>query len=171
MPTHHPRQISVETLDCLHFCRDLVWVMNGWLVGTDWVMVGWLSRVIGIENLCTWGIVFTYNYSPYLKWKCYYYFWQYLKFWHALLSILCHMQSSIVCYCLYNIWIVVSQLFISDVEAWLIQIPIFDVKHYIWALILRKVEIVVICQFLLKIIVSHINFCIKSPYKVKLPQW
>ena len=145
--------------------------MNGQWVGTYWAMVGQLSGAIGIESLCTWHIVFTYNYSPYLKWKCYFYFWQYLKFWLVLLSILCHMQSSIVCYCLYNIWIVVSQLFIHDVEAWFIQIPIFEVKHYIWALILLKVEIVVICQFLLKILVSCINFCIKSPHIVKLPQW
>ena len=87
-----------------------------------------------------------------------------------MLSILCHVQSSIVCYCLYSIWIVVSQLFIRDVEAWLIQILIFEVKHCIWALILLKVEIVVICQFLLKILVSHINFHIKSPYIVKLLQ-
>ena len=124
-------------------------------------------RAIGIESLCMWCIVFTYNCSPYLKWKCYFYFWQYLKFW---LVLLCHMQSLIVCYCLYNIWIVVSQLFIHDVEAWFIQIPIFEVKHCIWALILLKGEIVVICQFLLKIPVLCINFCIKSPYIVKLLQ-
>ena len=99
-----------------------------------------------------------------------FYFWQYLKFWLILLSILRHMQTSIVCYCLYNVWIVVSWLFICDVEAWLIQIPIFELKYCIWALILLKVEIVVICQFLLKISVSRINFHIKSPYIVKLPQ-
>jgi len=123
-----------------------------------------------LNPICTWYIVLTYNYSPYLKWKCYFYFWQYLKYWLVLLSILHHMQSSIVCYCLYNIWIVVSQLFLLDVEVWLIQIPIFEVKHCIWALILLQVEIVVICQFLLKILVSHINFSIKSPYIVKLLQ-
>ena len=146
------------------------WVMSGWWAGTYQATVGQLSGVIDMESLCTWHIVFTYNYSPYLKWKCYFYFWKYLKFWLILLSILHYVQSSIVCYCLYNVWIVVSQLFIRDVEAWLIQIPIFEVKHCIWALILLKVEIVVICQFLLKISVSRINFRIKSPYIVKLPQ-
>ena len=144
--------------------------MSGHLVVAYQATVRQLSRVIGIESLCMWHIVITYNYSPYLKWKCYFYFWQYLKFWLVLLSILRHVQSSIVCYCLYNVWIVVSQLFICDVEAWLIQIPIFEVKHCIWALILLKVEIVVICQFILKILVLHINFCIKSPYIVKLLQ-
>ena len=140
-------------------------------LGDEWALGGCLlSGVTGIESLYTWHNVFTYNYSPYLKWKCYFYFWQCLKFWLVLLSILCHMQSSIVCYCLYNVWIVVSWLFICDVEAWLIQIPIFEVKHYIWALILLKVEIVVICQLLLKISVSCINFHIKSPYIVKLLQ-
>ena len=125
-------------------------------VGNEWALIRWQSGnwVIGIESLCMQCIVFTYNYSPYLKWKGNFYFWQYLKFW---LSILCHVQSSIVCYCLYNVWIVVSWLFICDVEAWLIQILIFEVKHCIWALILLKVEIVVICQFLLKISVSHKN--------------
>ena len=159
LPTHHLHQISVETIDCMHFHRDLVQVVSGQGSGNGQV-----------ESLYMWCIVFTYNYSPYWKWKCYFYFWQYLKFWLVLLSILCHVQSSMVCYCLYNVWFVVSWLFIHDVEAWLIQILIVEAKHYIWALILLKVEIVVICQFLLKISVSHINFHIKSPYIVKLPQ-
>jgi hypothetical protein len=47
-----------------------------------------------------------------------------------------------------------------------IQIPIFEVKPCIWALILLKAEIVVICQFLLKILVSCINSRVKSPYTV-----
>ena len=85
-----------------------------------------------------------------------------------LLSILCHVRSSIVCYCLYNVWIVVSRLFLLDDETWLIQIPIFEVKHCIWILILLEVKIVIIFNFLLKILVSHIDSCIKSPYIVKL---
>jgi hypothetical protein len=146
------------------------WAMRGWSLGAYHMMVGRLSGAISIESLCMWCIVFTYNYSPYLKWKYYFYFSHYFKFWLILLSILCNMPSSIVCYCLYHIWIVVSWLFILDVEAWLVQIPIFELKKLcIWALIPLKVEIVVICQFLLRILVLRINSHIKSPYIVKLP--
>jgi len=92
--------------------------------------------------------------------------WAILK---ILTPILRHVQSSIVCYCLFNIWIAVFRLFLLYVEAWLIQIPIFEVKNYIWALILLKAEIVVICQFLFKVLVSHINFRIKSLYITWFP--
>jgi len=37
--------------------------------------------------------------------------------------------SSILCYCLSNIWIAVFQLFLLYVESWLIQILIFEVKE------------------------------------------
>jgi len=92
--------------------------------------------------------------------------WAILK---ILTPILRHVQSSIVCYCLFNVWIAVFRLFLLYVEAWLIQIPIFEVKNHIWALILLKAEIAVICQFLFKVLVSHINFHIKSLYITWFP--
>jgi hypothetical protein len=92
--------------------------------------------------------------------------WAILK---ILTPILRHVQSSIVCYCLFNVWIAVFRLFLLYVEAWLMQIPIFEVKNHIWALILLKAEIAVIGQFLFKVLVSHINFHIKSLYIMWFP--
>ena len=79
------------------------------------------------------------------------------------------MQSPIVCYSLFNIWIVVFRLFLHYVGAWLKHILIFDVKNYVWAHILLNAEIAIICQFLLKVSASRINSCIRSLYIVKFP--